>query len=282
VAVVALDRGGTLPGRPAFTIDPNYVAANPRFSVVMITGVATAPFSGANTFESDEVYRNRLLGYPRNIWTLESVQQAVLSVDGVIDVLLSDSLGGVDVSQSYFNLFNFNQRLFSGERQPGQPYFFDIVVAHELTPDWDAVAAAVLVAVNAVRPVGIYPNIVPADNIEVGFRCTVIASPGTDPDALRAAIKLQVSARLAGNKLGRDVLYSQVMSAIADLPGVVDVQGLRLRRLPATFGRVLFGTVPFQNMDLEADPGANLAMGPREIAQFNIDSGLIQIEVNPA
>jgi hypothetical protein len=213
---------------------------------------------------------------------VESVQQAVLEVDGVIDVLLSDSLGGVDVSQSYFNIFNFNQRLFSGERQPGQPYFFDVVVAHQLTFDWDAVAAAVLAQINTVRPVGIYPNIIPADNIEVGLRCTVIASPGTDPDTLRAAIKLQVSARLTGLKLGSDVLYSQVMSAIADLPSVLDVQGLRLRRLPATFGRVLFGTVPFQNMDIEADPGENLAMGPREIAQFNIDSGLIQIEVNPA
>jgi phage-related baseplate assembly protein len=279
--VVALQRGGSLPGLPAFTVEPKYLAANLRLGAATIAGVASEVFSGTNAFEADDVYRKRLLGLPRNLWTEESVRRAVLEVDGVIDVLLSDPLGGVDVSQTYFNQFKFDQRPFSAERRPLEPYFVDIVVANELTRDWEEVAAAVAEKIKTVRPIGIFPNIIQADNIDVGFRCTAVIVPGTDADALLAAMKLQVATRLSelGElKLGGDVLYSQVISALTELPGVVDIQHLHLRRQPPLFSRILFGGIPFQDEDLEVDAGENLVMGPREIARFRLDSNLIQIE----
>lgn len=65
------------------------------------------PLSGGTDLEPDEDYRARLLGWPRTMWTLESMRAAVLEVPGVLDVQLYDPLGGVDVSQGYFGIFAF-------------------------------------------------------------------------------------------------------------------------------------------------------------------------------
>jgi uncharacterized phage protein gp47/JayE len=247
-----------------------------------LTGIPLA--SGADT-ESDEVFRNRLLGWPRHIWTLESVRRAVLEVDGVIDVLPFDPLGGVDISQSYFNLFDFSEGLFSGERRLGEPYFFNIIVAHEFAWPWEAtggvtgIASRVRAAVEQVRPVGIHPNIIQADHIEVGLQAKVLVAAGYDSQALLAAVKQRIAQDVNALKLGGDVLYSQIMCAFIDQPGVMDVQNLRLRRCPAAFGRITFGGVPFQTDIIEAGPGENLAMNPTEIAVFQLDSDLIDLEV---
>jgi len=225
------------------------------------------------------------LGWPRHIWTLESVRRAVLEVDGVIDVLPFDPLGGVDISQSYFNLFDFSEGLFSGERRLGEPYFFNIIVAHEFAWPWEAtggvtgIASRVRAAVEQVRPVGIHPNIIQADHIEVGLQAKVLVAAGYDSQALLAAVKQRIAQDVNALKLGGDVLYSQIMCAFIDQPGVMDVQNLRLRRCPAAFGRITFGGVPFQTDIIEAGPGENLAMNPTEIAVFQLDSDLIDLEV---
>src|SRR6266536_2386655 len=251
-------------------------------------------FTGGEQYESDGDYRTRLLGLPRNMWTLESLRSAALDVTGVIDVLPSDSLGGVDVSLSYFNLFNFNERRFSSERQLGEPYFFDVIVAHEIAWPWrntpvqlpggatitiPGVYERVLAAVDRVRPIGIHPNIVEADLIEVGVRATVTMEPGHDAQSLIASIKQSIAIDIGAPKLGNNVLFSQIMRAFGEQPGVVDVQNLHLRRCPAAFGRVTFGATPFQATVFEAAVGENLTMGPTEIAFFRLDSGLIEIEV---
>jgi phage-related baseplate assembly protein len=271
---------------------------DPAFQTVALSlGGATLkvtnaqPFSGGAATETDDDYRPRLLGLPRNLWTVESVRAAALEVDGVIDVLVSDPLGGVDVSQSYFNGFLFNDRLFSGERSPGSPYFFDVVVAHEFSRPWLAskvngvdvpgVFDQVRDAVDRVRPVGIHPKIVEANHIEVGIRARVIVQPGQDRTALLSSIKRRLASDLGRLKLGNDVLFSQAMRSITEQPGVIDVQDMHLRRLPAAFGRISFGSVPFQAGAAEAGPGENLSMGPTEIAFFRIDSDLIDLEVSP-
>src|SRR6185369_6292684 len=109
VSVQAFERG------PGSDIAPNQIVGiDPTYLAVYYNNLAPATlsvtnpqqFSGGTARESDETYRNRLLGLPRNIWTLETVRRAVLDLNGVLDVALSDPLGGVDVSQSYFNLFN--------------------------------------------------------------------------------------------------------------------------------------------------------------------------------
>lgn len=255
------------------------------FGLATVTAQNLQPFTDGEKFERDDDYRGRLLGLPRNLWTLESVRRAVLDLSGVIDVLLFDPLGGVDVSQSYFNLFNFSQRPFSSERSVGEAYFFDIVVAHEFAWPWrttgnvPGIFEQVGEAVDRVRPVGIHPNIVEANHIDVGVRAKVIIRAGYDPQALLASIKQRLAKDIGALKLGGSVLYSQVMCAFGEQPGVVDVQQLHLRRCPPAFGRITFGAVPHQTTVIEAAVGENLEMGATELAVFRTDSDLIDFEV---
>jgi uncharacterized phage protein gp47/JayE len=293
VPIVALDRGtgGDVAAELIVGVSPAYQVTSLSLGGATLKVTNDQPLSGGADLESDDEYRPRLLGVPRNLWTIESVRAAANDVDGVIDVLVSDPLGGVDVSQSYFNMFAFNERQFSGERALGSPYFFDVVVAHEFNRPWrtskvlgedvPGVFDRVREAIERVRPIGIHPNVIEANHIEVGVRATVIVDGGQDVQAILSSIKRRVAADLGRLKLGGDVLFSQVMRSIAEQPGVVDVQNMHLRRSPASFGRITFGAVPFQLQDIEAGRGENLAMGPTEIAFFRIDGDLIDFEVSP-
>src|SRR5262249_50623968 len=82
--------GGVAAGQIA-GLDPVYRTASlDTLGPATLAAENQQPFSGGAAAEADEVYRARLLGLPRNIWTLESVRRAVLDVSGVIDVLLFD------------------------------------------------------------------------------------------------------------------------------------------------------------------------------------------------
>jgi baseplate J-like protein len=265
-------------------IDPTY-----RSVFLADLGTATlsvtnpAPTSGGINSEDDATYRNRLLGLARNLWTPDAVAQAALGVSGVVDVVLSDPLGGVDVSQSIFDLFNFDQRAFSADRLVGQPYFFTVVVAHEFRAPWHTTGTVpgiferVSAAIDLVRPIGIHANIVEADHIEVGVRATMVVQAGTDTVATLSAVRQRLTGDIGRLRLGGDVLHSQVVRAFVEQPGVLDVQGVHLRRTPAAFGRITFGAVPFQTLLAEAAVGENLAMGPTELAVFG--TGLDALDV---
>jgi uncharacterized phage protein gp47/JayE len=247
-----------------------------------------APVADGEALEDDEAYRARLLARPRTMWTLESVRREVMDVPGVIDVLATDDLGGVDVSQGYFKLFAFGQRAFSADRRLGEPYFFDVIVAHEPSRRWDTtgnvsgVYERVRAAVDRVRPAGIHANIVQADHIEIGVRARVVAEAGHDRPALVAAIKERLARDIGAlRRLGGAVLFSQTLRAFVEQAGVVDVQDLHLRRRPAAFGRFSFGGAAFQTQAIESPVGANVAMGRTEIAVFRVDSDLIEIEAAP-
>ena len=296
VTLQAFDEGpaGDLPVNATLRLDPVFALVYLQMQApTTVNAVVTQAFSGGHDMERDEDYRARILGLPRNIWTVDSVRAAALSVPGVVDVAISDPLGGVDVSQSYFNLFKFDERLFSGERRLGEPYFFDVVVAHEFARPWrtDTIAGLassvtgiyeqVLAAVDRVRPVGIHPNIVQADHIEVGVRAEVVVDAGYDAQALRAAFKQRLTGYIGELKLGGDVLFSQVMRALVDQPGVVDVQHMHLRRCPPAFGRITFGAVPFQSAVIEAPAGESLELGPTEVAIFRLDSDLTELDLVP-
>jgi len=284
-AFEAGEKGNVLAG--AITgIDPafqqHYLSIAPPTAFTVTNPLA---FEGGTDRLPDEDYRARLLGLPRALWTLQSVHSAALAVPGVIDVLVSDPLGGVDVSQSYFNLFHFGRRRFSRERGLGAPYVFDVVVAHEAARPWrtqgpvTGIYEQVAAAVDRVRPAGIHPNVLQADAIEFGVRARIVVQPGHDTQAVVAAFLERVGAEVGRLKLGGDVLFSQVMRAVTEQPGVIDVQNLHLRRCPPAFGRVTFGAVPFQSEVVEAGPGETRAMGPTEIAMFRLDSVLIDLTV---
>jgi hypothetical protein len=265
-------------------VEPEYAQHNLNLGAATLQVQNQAATTGGETKEADEDYRTRLLGRPRNIWTLESVRREVEDVPGVIDVLVSDTLGGVDVSQSYFNIFDFGERQFSSERRLGEPYFFDVVVAHEFERPWRTqgpirgIYERADEAVDRVRPAGIHANIIEADHIEVGVRARVILDAGQDVQALIGQVKQRLARDVAALRLGSAVLFSQTMRAFVDQPGVVDVQDVHLRRCPGSFGRISFGGVPFQSEIVEAPVGENLRMGRTEIAVFRLDSEMIQIE----
>lgn len=167
----------------------------------------------------------------------------------------------------------------------GEAYFFDIVVAHEFAWPWrtdgnvPGIFDQVTAAVEQVRPIGIYPNVVEADQIDIGMRAKVIVRGGYDEHALLASIRQRLASDMRALSLGDDVLYSQVISALVEQPGVVDVQQLRLRRCPPAFGRISFGSVPHQTGIIEAAVGENLEMRATEQAVFHADGDLIEFEV---
>jgi hypothetical protein len=287
VAVQAFESGpqGDVAANTITVADPEYVAAHLRLGAATLQVTNPAALTGGGALETDEPYRSRLLGRPRSLWTLESVRRGVQDLPGVLDVLVDDSLGGVDVSQSYFDLFNFGERLFSAARRLGEPYFFDVVVAHEPARPWRTehgvrgIYERVKEAIDALRPPGIHANIVQADHIEVGVRAQLTVDAGHDEHALVTGAKDRLARDIGSLRLGGAVLFSQTLRAFVDQPGVVDVQDLHLRRCPAAFGRTSFGGAPFQREVVETPVGENLRMGRQEIAIFRIDSELIQIEV---
>ncbi|MFI6166357.1 baseplate J/gp47 family protein [Nocardia sp. NPDC051052] len=267
-------------------VDPDYLLTQLHFpETVQIKAVNPGALTGGERTEGDTAYRARQLGFPRDMWTLQSVRAAVLRVRGVVDTLLSDTLGGADVTKSIFDEFNFGERAFSGERKFGEPYFFDVVVAHEFARPWRTTGSVtgiyeqVKAEVDRVRPVGIYPNIIEADHIEIGLRATVIIEPGLESNSLRAALLDRLSRSVGALRLGSDVVFSQVMSLLVDQPGVLDVRELRLRRFPPAFGRITFGSELFQAEPIEVGFGENLALGATEIAQFRQDSLLLDLQV---
>lgn len=287
VAVVAFAPGpaGDVDAGAIAAIDPAYHAEFLADTGADFTVTNRAATTGGGDSELDASYRGRLLGLARNLWTVDAVAQAALAVTGVVDVVLSDPLGGVDVSQSYFDLFNFDQRAFSSERRAGEPYFFSVVVAHDLVRPWRSTGSVagifeqVTAAVDAVRPTGIHANIVEADHIEIGVRATVVIASGADGTALLASIVQRLATDIGALRLGGDVLYSQVVRAFVEQPGVLDVRGLHLRRSPAAFGRITFGEVPMQDVIAEAAVGENLTMGPTELATFVAGGDTLDVTV---
>ncbi len=245
------------------------------------------PATGGEQPQADEDYRQVLIGRPRTLWTLEAVQGAVLAVDGVRDCRLSDPLGGVNVSQSKFNFFAFNRRLFGTERQIGTPFFFNILVAvqpgflWEKRPGETGVQDLVQAVVDEVRPISIFPNLSLADNVQIGIRAIVVLQPGHDGDAVTAAIKDVLEAHVNALGLGNAVLYSQVMCDCKEVTGAADVQQLHLRRFPPVFSGITFGRSPrFGAAYIEMPVGENITLQPNEIAVFSVDSPLNDIQVS--
>lgn len=288
VPVQALTRGsdGDVPGSSITAIDPQYRALYlADFGPADVTVTNESDMAGGDRQEDDDTFRGRLLGIARTLWTAEAARQAVLDVDGVVDVLLSDPLGGVDVSQSILDEFAFGERLFSAERRIGEPYTVDIVVAHEFRWPWRSTGVVrgvferVQEVLDRIRPPGVHLNVIEADHIDVGVRAVVVVERGSDQAALAEAIRSRLAGALGDLRLGGDVLYSQVVRTMVEVDGVVDVQRLHLRRQPAAFGRITFGEVVFHTTTVDAAVGQNLLMGPTELPVFGADGALNELEL---
>jgi baseplate J-like protein len=287
VGVRAAARGpaGNRPPQQALRIDPGWAALHLTLGPATVVPTNSGAFSGGELAEPDGDYRPRLLGLPRTLWTPDAVLAQVLDLDGVRDAALFDPLGGVDVSQSYFSMFVFGSRAFALPRQVGSPYYFDVVVATE--PGWPwhtdggpvpGVYDSVIDAVRQTRPASIFPNVIQADVVDVGVRATLLVLAGHDQDAIRGKLLEALHASVDRLRLGRGVLYSDVLLTARTAAGVIDVQNLHLRRCPPAFDGIAFGD-PVFGQTVELAVGENLTLQPREVAQFSIDSELIDIEV---
>ena len=265
-------------------LDPEHARFHLDLGGATVTPSNPRPFSGGELLESDPDYRQRLRAFPRTIWTLDRFVRTVLEVPGVRDCLVFDPHGGTDVSQSFFNLFQFGQRAFSLERRLASPYFFDVVVA--TLPGWPwrtlggftGVFERVQEAVREVRPVSVFPNVVQANEVEIGVRARLVIQPGRDTDAIVARILADIRRHVSGLALGRDVLYSDVLLLARLAPGVRDVQDLHLRRCLPVFARVNVGGASF-GQEVELAVGENVSLAPDEIPLFTIDSLLVEFEV---
>ena len=288
VAVEATSRGpaGNVAVGAVNKVNPTFAQRNLNLGTAQVQVKNDLPTTGGDVFEEDDSYRDLLLGHPRTLWTLEAVRSAVKSVDGVRDCRLFDPLGGVDVSLSKFNFFLFAGRRFGTERLLGSPYFFDILVATHPGFLWESdgqvtgVRDAVESAIREVRPISIFPNLRLANNVRVGVRANVLIKSGHDRNAIAASIKENLERRVNALGLGNAVLYSEVMCDTKDVAGVLDVQQLHLRRCPGLLATITFGkSESFQSEVIEMAVGENLPLLPDEIAVFEIDSRLMDLEV---
>jgi hypothetical protein len=169
----------------------------------------------------------------------------------------------------------------------GSPYFFDILVA--LLPGflWESEAGVVGVresieqAIREVRPISIFPNLRRANNVSVNIRARLSIKPGHDKNSIIASVKNKLESRIDSLGLGKSVLYSETLCDCLDVAGVTDIQGLHLRRCPPRFLGINFGERrQFRNQVIEAAVGENLILTPDEIAIFEIDSQLFDVEVS--
>lgn len=246
-----------------------------------------APTTGGEVQEDDTSFRDLLLGRPRTLWTLEAVRSAVKAVDGVRDCRVFDPLGGVDVSLSIFRLFAFGGRRFGTQHFPGTPYFFDVTAAIYPGFSWETEGAArgvrddIEAAIREVRPISIFPNLRQANNVLVGLRARILIRSGHDKSAVAASIKETLERRVNALGLSGAVLYSEVICDCKGVAGVIDPQQLHLRRCPPVLAQITFGrSERFQAQTVEMAVGENLPLLRDEIAIFEVDSRLIDLEVS--
>jgi hypothetical protein len=197
----------------------------------------------------------------------------------------------------------FGDAVFKMPRDVGNPYFFSIVIASAPGALWETEGVApdqivglreqILAALEPIRPISTFPTLVQADSVEVALRAQLTLQSGADSGGVRAAAMAAVAGYITSLRLGDAVLYSQVLRVLTELPGVVDVQNLRLRRYPSRFGEVVFGPPviyadPDNAAPLEAPCGGNLTLAPNEVAVFAAanevrpdGSNLLDLEVQP-
>ncbi|MFE7509891.1 baseplate J/gp47 family protein [Streptomyces sp. NPDC057540] len=287
VEAEAVTRGvdGNIPGGTKMSLDPEWARHNLDLGAAEVTAVAQETFHDGDMCESDAAYRARLLGVPRTVWTQEALLAQVLDVNGVRDAAIFDPLGGVEATRRTYGTFRFGSRAFSQERRTGSPYFFDIVVAAE--PGWPwrqgeslvpGVYDEVLDVVRQWRPVSVFPDILAANQVDVGLRATLVVEAGHDEEAVRGAILDAVRASVNRLRLGHGVLHSDIVLGARTAAGVVDVQNVRLRRFAPAFGQTSYGGGTYGGSQ-ELSVGENLDLAPDEIARFSVDTSMADLQV---
>jgi uncharacterized phage protein gp47/JayE len=241
----------------------------------------TVPLTGGDEQWDDERYRALLLAAPRSVWSAESIAATVGLLPGVRQVSVRDGWGGIDLSQSVFGDFTFLERLFATDRDLASPYFVSVLVAPTEAAIWagpNGLRAAVEEAIRDVRPVGVFPNVVQADQVFVGVSADILTSglalpagsaASTDSSPAASTLKGRLLDRLHrvvdNLRMAEPVRCAAITAALMAEPGVTDVAKLRLVRFPQLLDPVGSTTAPPRSAEVLA-PDENLVLGVDQAA----------------
>ncbi|HEX8347558.1 MAG TPA: hypothetical protein VF657_22915, partial [Actinoplanes sp.] len=243
--------------------------------------VHTAPLSGGEQQWDDERYRALLLAAPRSVWSADSIATTVGLLPGVRQVTVRDGWGGIDLSQSLFGDFTFLERLFAADRDLASPYFVSVLVAPTEAAIWEGrngLRAAVETAIRDVRPIGVFPNVVQADQVFVGVSADIVTSglalpagsaASTDSSPAALTLKTRLLNRLHRVvdtlRMAEPVRSAAITAALMAEPGVTDVVRLRLVRYPGLLDDV--GSTPrVPSTPQVLGPGESLVLGADQTA----------------
>jgi hypothetical protein len=244
----------------ADTLLTDLLAAQDAAGQELIDIVHATPLTGGELTVNDARYRQLLLAAPRSIWTAEAIQLAVATVPGVRQVQVFDGRGGLDINQSIFGNFNFIERVFSTERDLGNPYYFTVLVAPTAAAIWDGpdgLQTAVESVIEDLRPVGIFASVEKADEVGIGVQAELVVRGLPLPSGSSATINAstaaaELRARLHGRlrryidelPFGEPVRVAEVVWTLMNEPGIADVRNLHLVRFPADAATVVTATAP--------------------------------------
>lgn len=260
------------------------VAAEEKAGATLVALEHTEPFVGGEQQWPDARYRQLLLRAPRSIWTVEAIRMAVSLVPGVRQVQVRDGWGGLDIHQSIFGNFNFVERVFGSERDLGSPYYFTVLVAPTPAAIWegpDGLRASVESVIEDLRPVGIFAQVLQAQEVGVGVAADLVVRGLPLPSGSKAtvndseagkALKVRLLERgrryIDGLQFGEPVRASQVMWALMNESGIADVRGLKLLKYPPGFDTLSFAAGPAPTGTQEFDCGKNVDLQVNQIAVF--------------
>jgi hypothetical protein len=268
------------------------VDAEAAANATLVTIEHTQPLTGGELQWPDARYRELLLRAPRSLWTVDVIELAVSLVPGVRQAQVHDGLGGLDINQSIFGNFNFIERVFGTERNLGSPYYFTVLVAPTPSAIWegpDGLRSSVESAIEDLRPIGIFPQVIEADQVAVGVQANLVVQGLPLPTGSKAvvnasqaatALKARLLARLSryigGLSFGEPLRASEVVWTIMNEPGIADVTDLKLLRFPAGFDAIDFGQ-PVTSTVQTYDCGSNVTLQGNQIAVFVDDATGLQI-----
>jgi hypothetical protein len=270
---------GNIAAKTLARVNPTFAQRYLSFDPAIVQVTNSSPFAGGDGFEDDSTYRRKLYSLPRSLWTVDAVRQTVLALDGVRDVVVYDPYGGLDKATSPFGDFCFNDQQFQAPRDITNPYYFTVRVAPQPGVLWESsgdivgLKDEVLAAIQPIRPVSIFPTLAVADIVQIALRATLTLAPGADAANVLAALRSNIAAYIDSLRLGDAVLFAQVLRTLAEVPGVRNIQDLRLRRCPPRFGEIVCGQpAKFGNdadiSHIEAPCGGDLVLAPTEVAVF--------------
>ena len=259
----------------------------------LVTIEHTARLSGGDRRWPDVRYRELLLRAPRSVWTVDGIAVAVSLVPGVRQVQVRDAWGGLDINQSIFGNFSFIERVFGTERDLGSPYYFTVLVAPTPAAIWegpDGLLASVESAIEDLRPIGIFPRVERAEEIGVGLAADLIVRGLPLPSGSRAtvnsseagqALKARLMSRLRryvdNLQFGDPVRSAEVIWALMNEPGVVDVREPKLLRYPPGFDAVDFGVEQIAPNAQALECGHNVVLQANQIPVFVEDAARLTI-----